>query len=236
MRFEVTVSGDEELLDSLCTSLTENWLRLKKDGQAWVMTSSRLECAADLSGVQPIAEELCRMLTGAACRIFGIAEPIRIVSLAEVKEGGARSRMMPLTADAGIQSVPPGKEPAEVIARWLRVANDDPDVAHALMLFCAGDSWANLYAVYEIIKKSSGGKEGIAKKGWADKDEANRFSGTANSRAVLGVEARHGVNNADPLVNPMNLSEASSFIASLFDKWVDVRAEMVAAQRRESTI
>jgi hypothetical protein len=48
-----------------------------------------------------------------------------------------------------------------------------------------------------------------------------RFERSINHPAVLGLRARHAVSYEQPPQNPMTLDEATQFVRSLADKWLD---------------
>jgi hypothetical protein len=80
--------------------------------------------------------------------------------------------------------------------------------------------WINLYKAWEVVCDAAGDLHQVVKNGWADEDERRRFTGTAQSRAELGDEARHASEKYRAPKNPMTLYEAQSFVRSVIQAWV----------------
>jgi hypothetical protein len=79
-------------------------------------------------------------------------------------------------------------------------------------------SWIDLYKIYEIIKDNIGEKKII---GFLTKSEINRFTGTAQSKAQIGDEARHASNKYKGHSQPMTIQEADVLIKKLIINWLD---------------
>ena len=103
----------------------------------------------------------------------------------------------------------------------VEIAQRDPAVADALRLLgTQGDTWANLYNIFEIIRKDVGGEGEIRQNGWATKKSLSNFRQSSGDRRVSGDQARHGVPQGEPPSDPMALSEAASLIKSIFSGWL----------------
>src|SRR5438094_7795296 len=81
--------------------------------------------------------------------------------------------------------------------------------------------WYTLYQLREKIEAAAGGDGQIAARGWASRAKLRRFDHTANSQAILGDAARHGVQRTTPPANPMTLGEAQQLIERLIRGWVE---------------
>ena len=102
----------------------------------------------------------------------------------------------------------------------LRLANEDEDVSRALRVFAQGTvRWSDLYHAFEIVQASVGGHMFDA--GWISRSDANLFSWTANSPAVIGEQARHGHQRNDPPAAPMSEDAAVRLIRRLVKQWLD---------------
>jgi hypothetical protein len=78
--------------------------------------------------------------------------------------------------------------------------------------------------LYEVIESGGGGGNTIVARGWARKSQLRRFRHSANSVAVAGDEARHGVEATQPPAEAMSLGEARSFIDGLLRRWLEYGA------------
>jgi hypothetical protein len=105
-------------------------------------------------------------------------------------------------------------------ADWLSLARSDESVSRALRVFAQGSvRWGDLYHAFEIVQASVGGR--MFDDGWIGRHEANLFTWTANSPAVVGEQARHGHQRNDPPPNPMREAEAHRLIRVLVVRWLD---------------
>ncbi len=123
------------------------------------------------------------------------------------------------TTSKGTQQIAPRPSNVESL---LNLAKDDKAVADALHFF-RENTWINLYKVYEIIKDDVGKKDVIIRNGWLTKNELNRFTRTAQSRAALGDAARHASNKPPP-PQPMPFHEAESLIRGVLLSWFRSKA------------
>lgn len=84
----------------------------------------------------------------------------------------------------------------------------------------AGNPWANLYKLCEIIEEACGGKEQVLDRGWCSRAEWERFKRTANHQEAIGMFSRHARMKADPPPDPMPLGDARSLARRLLDGWI----------------
>ena len=105
---------------------------------------------------------------------------------------------------------------------WLRLARGDEAVSRALRVLAQGSvRWGDLYHAFEIVQASVGGR--MYDEGWIKRQDANLFTWTANSPAVLGEEARHGHQQSDPPANPMSEQDAQRIVKCLVTRWLNSR-------------
>lgn len=100
----------------------------------------------------------------------------------------------------------------------------DEKVSHILQVASLGINFINLFKILETIKADIEAKDfGFA---LTDNEltDCKRFDYTANSPAVIGIDARHGLDEkkfkvAKALV-PMSLKEAHTFVTSIFMRYL----------------
>jgi hypothetical protein len=110
-------------------------------------------------------------------------------------------------------------QPSDSAAALVSLADKNEKVADALRFYASGD-WINLYKAWEVVCDAAGGTHAVVKKGWATERDRSRFTGTAQSRAELGDEARHASEKYNAPKDPMTLDEARGFVRSLIQAWV----------------
>ncbi|MGH2570948.1 MAG: hypothetical protein ACRDGR_06965, partial [bacterium] len=79
--------------------------------------------------------------------------------------------------------------------------------------------WNTLYKLKEKVV-SAVGKDEIVQRGWATQAELRQFEHTANSPAVLGAAARHGVQTSNPPRKPISLGDAQALVDRIIRRWL----------------
>ncbi len=77
-------------------------------------------------------------------------------------------------------------------------------------------SWSHLYGTYEELRHYLGQEPDAA--GLCAKTTRIRFTQSAQSHDVAGIDARHGIGYAPAPANPMTLEEATEFIRNLMGR------------------
>jgi hypothetical protein len=72
-----------------------------------------------------------------------------------------------------------------------------------------------------VIEAGIGGEDAIIAKGWATRSEVRRFKHSANSVAVAGDAARHGVEPTQPPANAKTLAVARPYVDHLLRAWLE---------------
>jgi hypothetical protein len=134
-----------------------------------------------------------------------------IVSRVEVRSTVSRT----INGEGDAAGTPQHPTEAEKLAALSR---REQSVADALRFHNKGD-WVSLYKAWEVVGDAAGNAHEIVNKGWADKKTQGRFTGTAQSRAEIGDDARHASEKYKPPKNPMSLGEARAFVQSVIWAW-----------------
>lgn len=125
-----------------------------------------------------------------------------------------------VSADGSAQSLTPQLVPSQADL-LLTLAASDPAVAKALRLLGTSErTWVDLYRIYEVVEGDVGGQHHLQVRGWAAKDEIRGFKHSANSVAVGGDEARHGIEQQQPPSNPLTLEQAHVLVHRLVTSWL----------------
>lgn len=110
-------------------------------------------------------------------------------------------------------------------AQWQNLLLEDENVATVCELMShIPQGWNDLYRALEIIADDVGGNHKLTEYGWLTKDSLRRFRHTANSPASIGLEARHGVDQADPPATPMMHAEAAALLDTIVYQWLELKA------------
>ena len=99
---------------------------------------------------------------------------------------------------------------------------DDELLQEVLSLyFEKGETWVNLYRIYEVFKKHN---ISPSKKLWISEEQERTFKHTANSPEVLGFDARHAKQSGKPPKNPMSCEVAIAIIRLIIMKYLEEKA------------
>lgn len=113
----------------------------------------------------------------------------------------------------------------ELLARLAIFSLADEKISHILQVASFGNNFINLFKILETIKADEKAKEyGFALSN-EDLIKNKTFDYTANSPAVIGIYARHGIDEkkfklAKTLV-PMSLAEGHAHVKSIFIRYIN---------------
>jgi len=234
MEWEVRVTGSKVVLGQLFDVLKDREPRLVRDGETFVLRATEFRSLADSGSVLARAKKIVEVLSGFARLELQSVESLEVSSVTRLRADGLRDYF--LDAEPGryrVTGVPisivvqradgtaEGRKPAEGIAIWFPKAVLDPAMSQALRLRDSADlSWTDLYRIFEVIQAGLGDESGSVARGWATPDTVRRFRHSANSVAVAGDRARHGVERTEPPARPMTIDEARGFVDGLLRHWL----------------
>lgn len=233
-RWLVRLKGDKFDLEDLPALLHPPELAVIEENGSYYLQSSEFESLTSADEVRKHGIALIEIINGAVKLHRGDFCNVSEDGITRVEDNGKCHRY--LFAEAGIfrmrgkatltVTTPNGVErkidrPTN-IGTSINIAMKHEPVADTLHFF-RERSWNNLYKVYEVIRDDVGGNHTIIKKGWVSKQELSRFTQTAQSRAVLGDDARHASERCRPPAQPMSLSEAESLIRGILMNWMQTK-------------
>ena len=230
----VRLKGHQFDLEELAGHFTSATRNVGKDEDGYYyLRSESLNQMTDSQDVHERALKLIESINGAASYHVGSSyRPVEFDGLTQIDETGQRHNFVFLSGVIEARShffgnltvsrageainVPPARSQAETLAD---LADQNEKVADALRFYQRGD-WINLYKAWEVVCDAAGDMRQVIKNGWAAEPDRGRFTGTAQSRAELGDEARHAAEKYKAPENPMTLNEAQDFVRSVIRAWV----------------
>jgi len=243
MSWRVQVSGDVLALSELAKVETPE-CAVRQIGAAFVLESVHFAECTSPEQVRAEAKTLAEWLSGAAALIVGRPAEISIGAI-EGPPTATGGRSLYITGEVSVRSdataiptitrtLPDGTVEqmhlAAPVPNWLTVARHVPQAADVLRQWGSNvRDWNALYQIREKVAAAVGGDGAIRARQWTTSAELTRFDRTANSHAVLGDAARHGVQRQEPPPNPMTLHEAQRFIERVIRKWLG----QLAAEARD---
>jgi hypothetical protein len=184
----------------------------------------------DPDAVRCNAVKLLSLVNGAAQLVLREFEPVELGEAVDwVHPNGRLKRRLRETIVLRIRSgsqvsVDEGNRAlGKAIQDYMTVARQDARFADVLRIWGSRHphSWDTLYKLKEKIEAAVGLTQ-IVQRGWATESELRRFGHTANSYAVLGDSARHGVQTSQPPPSPMTCEEAQQLVERLIRSWLDL--------------
>lgn len=237
MRWKVQLKGHELGLSDLSNSFRDDPKIFEEDGDYFIW-SSRF---GELDNYIDVLEETEVIIQN--IRNFGRIDSLRVEELEaelvyELLDDGSEHIYLVASGDSvGVKLGPrrvldaDGNEleeflPANRTYERTQVALRDDRVTELSQMLERGDSWVNLYRIYEHIEDNIKGDENIIELGWWEKKEKRLFKHTANSREAIGNKARHGKETIPAPSDPMDYHEAKQLIETLIDHWITYRQEL----------
>jgi hypothetical protein len=233
MSWEIRVNGPTAVLNELAHQFHDD-PSIVLEAEGALLRSSVLDRLTDNRAVQVEAERIVRSLSSITRLLLQDRGALRVANVTQVRWDGSRHYF--LHAEPGVYKIHGGiasmtvtrsdgtvqghcaSDPAP---KWLDKAVSDPSVERALRLRDHDElSWSDWYRLFEAVEAGVGGEDVIIRAGWASKSQLRRFKHSANSVAVAGDGARHGVELSQPPSNPMSLEESRSFVDGLLTSWL----------------
>lgn len=240
MKWKVRLDGSDEYLPYLEMGFDDDPEIYKEDGQ-YFMQCSDFEKLSDHDEVKSEAERILTTIEN-----FGEREDIQFDNLrvdgtydmrddsqvdmihysepAPLLVSGQPVIITTTNAEGEEETYSPA---ADKTQEWTKLSREDEKVAEFVGLIDMGDSWTDIYRMYEFIQSNIHGDDNIVAREWWTQDEKERFKHTANSREAIGDAARHGDDTATAPDEPMELAEAQRLINGLIDDWLEHREQHI---------
>jgi hypothetical protein len=232
--WRVWIFGDEGALAHLAGSMSGADPAVIRATNGFQLQATAFKNLHDAHDVRSKAEEIVTTLSGIARLELGSANRLQVGSVQRINPDGMMDWFFSLGGSirpTGNLSMKHIRQDGSVVyhraggrgAGWLTSALADPDAAKALRLRdgAAALDWSELYKIFEIIRESAGQESKMEARNWTNKAEIVRFRRTAQSPAVAGDGARHGVQKQAPPPDPMTPQEGRLFIDGLLASWLD---------------
>jgi hypothetical protein len=107
----------------------------------------------------------------------------------DTAEGRSKLTAIATVSSGGV----PVPEPPPKGPRYVKVAEQDPDVADVLRVLGQPGplDWYDIYKAWEIVEHAVGGWRHLEAQGWATHADIERLTASANHPGISGDEARH---------------------------------------------
>lgn len=223
------LQGEKEDFKFLTSFLiTGDWTITEREGKSFLKTSIS-KTIGEVSVIRDIGLNFLEKLNGAAKLIYLGFQKIEISSIYFQKEGVEEHIIL---IDVKIKHRE-GKMPVPILSKYegneselpiqtileyyLMKANNNQSVKDALHFF-NDVTWFNLYKVFEIIRDDVGGPNKIEK--LYEKKWIKTFTQAAQSRELLGDNARHAAKKYKVPDTELSIYDAHKIIRGIFHNWI----------------
>jgi hypothetical protein len=240
----IQITGDTLDIKELKASLrTTDW-KITEEADGYYLTSDILTKISDNKEIESKAKQFLDILNGACNLLHGDHKKVQTGTIIQLDENGNRHIYVSINESNKIRSRFHGDLTAKgdpaikptTIEQWIEKAKKHESVRDVLHFF-NDITWWNLYKIYEIIRDDLIGtdldhkkkilktdiEEIFVKKGLSSFDKVNDFTNVAQSRDLLGDEARHASRRIKRPDVVLTLSEAHGIIKSLFEEWIKLK-------------
>jgi len=236
-RWLVRLEGHHFDLEMLNAKVQAEDLRIEKRGDRYYLESEAFRNLKKSADVRSAAAEVLELLNGAARVFRGRYEPVRLSGeILEITDGQERTNiviepesLVSRMRIGGTAVVAEGKAsssagtPSTEVTDLVKTALNDRTVADVLHFMSLEQTWINLSKVWELVKEDMGYRNAVKRFG---DPQIKRFTGTAQSRKIVGDAARHAGLKKYPgpgKRTPMTLREARRFITDVVQQWLATR-------------
>ncbi len=233
INWQVRLSGDKHDLSDLIKYIKSERITIKQIDDFFYLYCKDF-VSEDPNFIHQESERIIGQINGAAILFFGPKNftPFGFDFITHLKPDGSKHSYGFLSSTINVRSrviaevTVIDSEGNEVqqeslsnsLTEWVTISLDNKDVADALHFF-RQPRWFNLYKIYEIIRDDMNGEDLLLRSNFVPKKDIKRFTQSAQSRELLGEEARHASRKYRPPEVPMGIDEAMSLIKQLFTNW-----------------
>jgi hypothetical protein len=219
----VELRGSQLDLENLAAVFRDGNHRVRLDNELyWLHSTDFDDIASDPDKARMKAINVLALINGIAKACIPVFHPVELGQCVDwIRQDGQPKRRLTATIDIHTRSGKPVTQDASTeneIEGLRSIAQSHSEVGDVLRLWgsTVAHDWITLYKIKEQIEAAV--DDQIFK--WATKTELRRFNQTANSPAVLGHAARHGVQYKSPPPYPMTIVEARDLVARLIRGWI----------------
>ena len=217
--------GEKLDIEDLKTGLLSRVWTIAFEKEGYYLSSKILDGLFNNREIVLKACEFIDIMNGAANILYSNHKNVEVGNLTIVGPNGSNHVLIAETGHFKLRSrvrehlsVKNNDTSQPIIETWLNKSNVNSNVKDALHFF-SEVTWWNLYKIYEIINEDIGGQRRLYK--LIDKDQIKLFTQAAQSRELLGDNARHASKKYAPPKVKLTLEQACHIIVVLFKKWVD---------------
>jgi hypothetical protein len=223
-RWLVKLEGERFDLEEFPKWFPDGDLLVTEEKGEFLLTGLSLDLLSDAEAVLNAAEAALVRLYAVASLLMPSLRPPRVAHVVREEDSGKRQAFSFMRGSVEARSnvsasavlvrdgVPVEADPqTPTRAQMFLAAAEDKHLAHVLELWGNGVlTWPRLYRIIEAIESSVGCE--IDEAGLCTRAERSRFTRSANTAEVSGLDSRHAAGQFQPPTNPMSLGQAQAFV------------------------
>lgn len=224
------IDAEMEDLEKITSIKLEGKIQFLNLNERFFIRSDSFEQCKNLEDVLRQGEEIVKVINGIAEVNLNLSSKISILGATKIdSETQDIERNYGQSSISGelciVTDLNDSENTKNSLENWFRLSEKDENVRKVFTLLNYGlDSYFNMYRIYEIIKNDLGKTYLETLK--VNKEDIERFTGTANRPDASGELARHGYMAGSPMNKPpMNLNEAYRMIYNMIYRWIHYKIE-----------
>lgn len=228
-KYKVKITGHEFDLTTAEFAIKCDMFSIEKIDKEYFISSINFNDLDDSNELYAIAEEILELINSLLTLTVSGFNPLMLEHLHIKDIDGKISKIVNMSANMtgrGYMSASLSTSDSKshnnllsLTSTLINKINEKPTLIDVLHFYTTPITWSNLYKIYEIIHDDIGDEV----KTITGSNQLSRFKGTAQSRKLIGDEARHASENIVGPQNPMTIIEARELISNLIFIWTKAK-------------
>lgn len=227
--YKVKVSGHQIDLTTAENAIKCDMFSIVQIGTEYFICSNNFNDLSDSNDLFAIAEEILEIINSSLTITVSGFKALKLEHLYIKDNNGEISKVVNmstnmtgrghLTASLSTNNLENVGSSISLTSTLINKIKEKPTLADVLHFYSTPITWNNLYKIYEIIHDDIGDEVKII----TGSNQLSRFKGTAQSRKLIGDEARHASKYIIGTQNPMTIMEACELINNLIFVWTKIK-------------
>ena len=226
-KVKIQLKGEYNDIVALKSCYTPPYCEIILENHTAFLISDELDASTSIEEINMKAEDFLDRMNGVARVLHPEFLNVSIAQILTLKDGNYNLNiLLPLIQGRNVffeHTLTASSKPSKPYSQILVEASYNDEMVREVLHYFNKENWINLYKIYELIRHTVGTSK---LEEWSSGNTVTRFRLTAQSKKLLGDEARH----ADPKVpqpgKPMSLEEASKLIRKFLRKYLEFKMSL----------
>lgn len=227
----ISLKGESTDIEFVKSQLKFVEWKIIKESNSYYLTSDFLTENVENKDVELKAKQFVDIINGALVIILGAHKRIETTGIVEVSDMGTKSIFVEVNEKMKAQEINKAiiirngealEEQISVFEELIKLAELYKSVQDVLHFFNEIEiTWWNLYKIFEIIRDDLGSQKKTYE--IVSKAELSLFTQAAQSRELLGDDARHASKKYPSPNKDITIIEAEQTVRKLFEGWIKLK-------------